>query len=477
MEDYAPLLERAFSFVPCEDSYVLEDIAGEIPEFLHGTYYLNGPARFSRGSFRYRHWLDGDGMVCALRFDGGLVHFNNRFVRSTKFSAEEQAGQPIFRTFGTSFTPDRLKRGIALESTVNVSVHPYLNSVLAFGEQGLPWELDPITLETRGEYSFGGHLNDVSPFAAHPKFDSVTGEMFNFGIAYSAAGPILNLYRFGAAGQLIYRKRLPLDVARSIHDFGLSQSYVIFYLSPYILNMESLVHGETLMDALRWEPERGSCLLIVSRETGEQSAVVLVGNRYCLHFINCFEHEGRLMVDVLELDHPIYDQYQLVPDLFTGVCKGRPVRFEINVADQERISTALIDYQLAPDFPSIIPREFTRPYQDFWMLGISATGKRGRKFFDQLAHARWDCTKACDVYHAPRLHYLGGEPIFVGNPDNEKAGAIICQLFDAESQKSSFAIFDAYKVSRGPIAVLRLKQPIHLGFHASFHPAVTKRHA
>jgi len=287
----------------------------------------------------------------------------------------------------------------------------------------------------------------------------------------------LNLYRFGAAGQLIYRKRLPLDVARSIHDFGLSQSYVIFYLSPYILNMESLVHGETLMDALRWEPERGSCLLIVSRETGEQSAVVLVGNRYCLHFINCFEHEGRLMVDVLELDHPIYDQYQLVPDLFTGVCKGRPVRFEINVADQERMSTALIDYQLAPDFPSIIPREFTRPYQDFWMLGISATGKRGRKFFDQLAHARWDCTKACDVYHAPRLHYLGGEPIFVGNPDNEKAGAIICQLFDAESQRSSFAIFDAYKVSRGPIAVLRLKQPIHLGFHASFHPAVTKRHA
>lgn len=473
MTDYAPLIERAFSFTPCEDSYEVESIEGDIPDFLQGTYYLNGPARFSRGDFHYRHWLDGDGMVCALRFADGRVHFSNRFVRSKKFSAEEQAGRPIFRTFGTSFIDDRMKRGISLESPVNVSVYPYQSSVLVFGEQGLPWELDPITLETRGEYTFGDRLNDVSPFAAHPKFDSATGEMFNFGIAYSAANPLLNLYRFGAAGQLIYRKRLPLDFACSIHDFGLSQSYVIFYLSPYIVDMESLVHdGGTLMDSLRWEPKRGSRLLIVSRETGEQVAMVSIGNRYCLHLINCFENKGRLAVDVLELNHPIYDQYQLVPNLFSDVCEGRPVRFEVNVVDKELLSTATIDYRCAPDFPSVIPGEFARSYQDFWMLGISATGKHGRKFFDQLAHASWKCANACDVYQAPPLHYVCGEPIFVSNPADKKAGAVICELFDAAHQRSAFVVFDAFKVSKGPIAVVGLKQPIHLGFHASFHPSV-----
>lgn len=471
MNDYAPLIERAFAVEPHEATYVIDSIEGEIPEFIRGSYYLNGPARFSRAGISYRHWLDGDGMVCALHFENGHVHFTNRFVRSKKFVAEEEAGRPIFRTFGTSFEHDRLKRGIALESPVNVSVYPYRNSILAFGEQGLPWELDPITLETRGEYNFAGSLNDVSPFAAHPKFDSVTGEMFNFGIAYSAVRPCLNLYRFGASGALIYRKRLPLPYACSIHDFSLSQRYVVFYLSPYILNMESLAReGRTLMEALGWEPERGSRLLVVSRETGEQVATIAIGNRYCLHLINCFEEDSRLIADVLELKHPIYDQYQVVPDLFTDVCEGQPVRFEIDVRNRALVKTAAIDYRLAPDFPSISPTQFTQPYRDFWMLGISSTGRHGRKFFDQLVHANWTCAKACDVYQSLPLHYLGGEPIFIGNPNDEKTGAIICQLFDAERVRSSFVVFDAFKVRNGPVATIKLKEPIHLGFHASFKP-------
>jgi len=474
MEDYAPLIERAFSLEPREESYVVGSIEGEVPDYIRGSYFLNGPARFSRGSFNYRHWLDGDGMVCALRFEDGCVHFTSRFVRSGKFVAEEEEGRPIFRTFGTSFEGDRLKRRIALESPANVSVYPHKNSVLAFGEQGLPWELDPVTLETRGEYNFGGSLTDISPFAAHPKFDSATGEMFNFGIAYSAVGPRLNLYRFGVGGELIYRKRLPLPYPCSIHDFSLSPSFAVFYVSPYILNIESLARdGRTLMESLNWEPERGSRLLIVSRETGEQVATVPIGNRYCLHLINCFETEHRLTVDVLELDHPIYDQYQIVPDLFTDVCEGQPVRFVIDVNTRELVKTAAIDYLSAPDFPSISPRQFTQPYRDFWMLGISATGRHGRKFFDQLTHANWSCAKACDLYQAPPLHYLGGEPIFIGNPQDEKAGAIICQVFDAERMVTAFAIFDAFNVAGGPIARLGLKEPIHLGFHASFDPSLS----
>ena len=469
MDDHAPMIEHAFSLEPREQSYVIDNIEGEIPDYVRGSYYLNGPARFSRAGFRYRHWLDGDGMVCALRFAGERVHFTNRFVRSAKFVAEETAGRPMFRTFGTSFKTDRLKRKIALESPVNVSVYPYQNSLLAFGEQGLPWELDPVTLETRGEYNFGGFLNDVSPFAAHPKFDAVTGEMFNFGIAYSAVEPHLNLYRFDVAGKLIYRKRLPLDYACSIHDFSLSPNYVVFYLSPYILNMKSLaLDGRTMMDALAWEPERGSRLLIVSRNTGQQVATIPIGNRYCLHLINCFETESQLTVDVLELDHPIYDQYQVVPDLFTDVCAGQPVRFVIDLDNHELLETAVIDYLLAPDFPSIAPGQLTQPYRDFWMLGISATGRTGRKFFDQLAHANWTCAKACDCYQAPLFVYLGGEPVFVSNPRDEKVGVVICQMFDAKRVQSSFAVFDAFRVAGGPVATINLREPIPLGFHASF---------
>ena len=479
MEDHAPLIERAFSSTPREQSYAVEEIDGELPEYVRGTYYLNGPARFSRGGFRYRHWLDGDGMVCALRFEGGRAHFTSRYVRGAKLAAEEEAGHPVFRAFGTTFRNDgparefdRLKRGIMLESPLNVSVYPYWGALLAFGEQGLPLELDPVTLAPRGEFNFGGRLNDVTPFAAHPKFDPATGEMFNFGVAFSSAEPHLNLYRFDPKGQLLYRRRLPLPYPCSVHDFGLSPSYAVFYLSPYVLDMEALARaGLTLMDSLKWEPERGSRLLVVSRETGERVATIHVGNRYCLHLVNCFEEDGRLTVDVLEMERPLYDQYQVVPDLFADVCEGGPVRFVVDVGGEELIKTVAIDYRLAPDFPSVAPRQFARPYRDFWMLGISATGRRGRKFFDQLVHADWAGPGARDTYRTPPLHYLCGEPIFVGNPHDERAGAVICQLFDAKRGASAFAVFDAFHVARGPVALLRLREPIHLGFHASFAPS------
>jgi all-trans-8'-apo-beta-carotenal 15,15'-oxygenase len=473
MDDHAPLIERLFAEEPREQTVFVEEIEGEVPEFIRGTYYMNGPARFRRGGFNYRHWLDGDGMVCALRFENGRAHFTSRWVRSAKLNAEEEAGRPVFRAFGTGFAGDRLKRGLMLESPVNVSVYPYAGTLLAFGEQGLPWELDPVTLATRGEFNFCGCLNEISPFAAHPKFDAATGEMFNFGVAFSATEPCLNVYRFDARASLIYRRRLRLPYACSIHDFGLSQRYAVFYLSPYILEMKTLARdGGTLMDALRWEPDRGSHLLIVERDTGEQAAMIRVGQRYCLHFINCFEQDGRLVVDALELERPVYDQYQTLPDLFTDAGEGRPARFVVDVKNGEVIETAEIDYRLAPDFASFNPRQAAAPYHDFWMLGISATGRRGRKFFDQLVRADWSQREARDIYQPPPRCYLGGEPIFIPDPRDEQSGAVICQILDAERGASAFAVFDAFNVARGPVALLRLPEPLPPGFHASFSAGV-----
>ena len=66
--DFAPLLERCFFFDAVEESYEISGTTGHVPAWLRGCYYVNGPARFERAGRRYQHWLDGDGMVCALRF-------------------------------------------------------------------------------------------------------------------------------------------------------------------------------------------------------------------------------------------------------------------------------------------------------------------------------------------------------------------------------------------------------------------------
>ena len=104
------------------------------------------------------------------------------------------------------------------------------------------------------------------------------------------------------------------------------------------------------------------------------------------------------------------------------------------------------------------------------MLGISTAGKNGRKFFDQLVHANWN-GQALDIYQSPPNYYLGGEPVFVGEPGSAR-GAIVCQEFNAQNNKSYFLLFDAQKVRQGPAARIALDHILYLGFHATFKPGV-----
>jgi all-trans-8'-apo-beta-carotenal 15,15'-oxygenase len=472
--DLAPLLERCFLFDEVEDSYEIRNISGRIPEWIHGTYYINGPARFERSGLHYRHWLDGDGMVCALRFEPGSVHFTNRFVRTAKLKEEEATGHAVYRSFGTKFPGDKLKRGLMLEPPINVSAYPYAGTLLAFGEQALPYELDPVTLETRREYDFNGALTEVSPFSAHPKWDPALGHMINFGVSFSASKPMLNIYEFDASGSLIRRRRHALELQNSNHDCALSRNYVVFYLSPLIMDF-SKFWGEHLsvMESLKWEPERGSKILVAPRESKEETAfAVEVGQGYCLHLINTFEGDGGILnVDVLELQAPAYPEYQPIPDLFPTVTRCSPVRYVIHVPSRTLLERKAMEYDRAPDFPAHDRRLVGAPYDDFWMLGISATGGEGRKFFDQLAHGSWRHGSVFDVYQTQPGEYLAGEPCHVANPQDRSEAVIVNEFIDTRNDRAEILLFEAADVAKGPIARLALRHKIHPGFHTSFHRA------
>ena len=484
--DFAPGLERLFERVPVSADYRVsaDAVEGEVPPFLRGTYYVNGPARFARGEVRYRHWLDGDGMVCALTFggaegddagdDGAGARFVNRFVESHKWREEEAAGRALYRTFGTRFPGDALVRGIALASPVNVSVYEWNGKLLAFGEQGLPWELDPETLETVGEYDFGRRLNPVSPFSAHPHFDADTGEMVNFGVSFAARRPTLTLYRFSPEGDLVLRRRHDLDHPRSVHDFALSESYAAFYLSPYVFDMEAFMGaGATLVDGLAWRPELGSRLGVFDREAGDEVADVDIGDKYCLHLVNAFEREdGRLVLDVVELEEPVYPDYHPLEELFLDVEPGRPVRRVIDLEAGEVVERRELPYYETCDFPNVGPDRVGRPYERFWMLGMSRSGERGRKFFDRLVCCRWTDGGGVSHWQAAKGRYLGGEPVFVPDPGAEDGGgAVVCQEYDGVGDEGAFLVFDGLDVEAGPVARVPLREPVPLLFHASFETA------
>jgi carotenoid cleavage dioxygenase-like enzyme len=457
-----------FALEVAEASNAPTIVEGALPPYFRGTCLLNGPGRFSRGGLEYRHWLDGDGLICALSVDASGARFSSRFVRSEKFVREEAEGRPVFRTFGTAFDGDELKRGVGLVSPVNVSVYPFGGRVLAFGEQGLPWEVDAATLETKGLFRFGGQLNEITPFSAHPKIDHHTGELFNFGVSFSPEHPALSLFRFSADGRLVYRRRYPLLYPSSIHDFAISERYVAFFVSPLLVRMDVLLQpGRTLMDAMSWQPELGSRVMIVSRTSGELVATLDAGNRYCLHLVNAFDRETELVLDYVEFEKPLYPEYQVIPRLFTDTFRGGPVRLVIDLAARAIVDRRRIPYTCSPDFPAHDPELTGRPYDRFWMLGISHAGRPGRKFFDQIVRVDWP-GESVEVYHSPPGQYLGGEPLFVPDSAASDRGVVVCQVFDAEKVASSFAVFDAFNLEAGPIAIVRLDGAVPLLFHSVF---------
>jgi all-trans-8'-apo-beta-carotenal 15,15'-oxygenase len=470
-ESGAPGLERLFFFDAEECDYEISEITGAIPEWLSGSYYVNGPARFELGGLRYRNWLDGDGMIQALHFKQGRAHFVSRFVRTRKFIAESEAGRFLYRTFGTAFERDRLRRNVMLEPPVNVSVYPYAGTLLAFGEQALPVELDAHTLVTRGEFDFRSALNEISPFAAHPKIDPTSGHLVNFGMSFSPTQSVLNLYEFDHNASLIRRFRHRLPLAYSMHDFAMTPHYAVFFLSPLLLRFERLrQEGTPLIDSLSWEPERGSNILIVPRaKTSEEPKLVAAGERCCLHFINCFEEGSKLSVDIIELDAPLYPNYQPMPDLFVNVSPGRPMRYRVDLEDQRVVDRIPLAFDRTPDFPAMNTCLHGQFYDEFWVLGLAHSGEPGRKFFDELAHLRWREPAVGDTYRVSAGEYLAGEPIVIEDTNgSSRTRVLIVERIDTRNNSCSFLIFDAGEVSRGPLAQLQLKHRIHPGFHASW---------
>jgi carotenoid cleavage dioxygenase-like enzyme len=121
----------------------------------------------------------------------------------------------------------------------------------------------------------------------------------------------------------------------------------------------------------------------------------------------------------------------------------------VDLNSKSLIERRVLDYDRTPDFPAIDTRLSGTAYDDFWMLGISAAGRPGRKFFDQLAHGSWSRGGVEDIYQAEPGFYLGGEPIYV------EGSALSSGSIRTRTKRKP--IFDAAHVAGGPVATLSLR--------------------
>src|SRR3984885_6752375 len=173
-------LSGNYAPVRSEDDYDLE-VVGEFPSGLNGAFYRNGPNPQFEPPGHY-HWFTGDGMIHFFFVADGKVSYRNRYVRTPKWELEHAAGKSMFGTFGNPLTTD--PSVVGKESGVaNTNVVWHGGKLLALEEGHQPFELDPLTLESRGYVPLAGK---AGRFTAHPKMDPQTGEMVFFGYGIGA---------------------------------------------------------------------------------------------------------------------------------------------------------------------------------------------------------------------------------------------------------------------------------------------------
>ena len=155
----------------------LKVISGALPDGLRGTWIRNGPGLQGRGGFRYGHPFDGDGFVTRYAFGEDGVSYRGRYVLTRELLAEQAAGRPLYRGFGTNLPGGVWTNALRMrfKNAANTSVMAHAGRLFALWEGGWPHELDPETLETVERSSLDGALTLLARLNATNALD-LTGE-------------------------------------------------------------------------------------------------------------------------------------------------------------------------------------------------------------------------------------------------------------------------------------------------------------
>jgi carotenoid cleavage dioxygenase len=454
-----PYLTGNFAPIHSEDDYPALVIKGEIPKALHGSYYRNGPNPQFEPRDPNHHWFAGDGMIHAFHVADGKVAYRNRYVHTNKYVLEHEAGRSLFGTFGNPATSDASV--IGKDGGVgNTNIVWHAGRLLALEEGHNPFELDPVTLASRGYIDYAG---PAMRFTAHPKMDPETGEMVFFG--YSAGGmPFTDDVAYGVVDKTGKVTRLDLFKApysSMIHDFFVTRNHVMFPVLPLSGSMERAMNG---LPPFAWEPEKGAYVGVMRRDAGVDTIRWFQTDPcYVFHPMNMWEEGTRIVIDVMQ-----YPNAPLFPN--ADGSQGKPaaarlVRWTLDLAgDTDTIKQQPLD-DLAGEFPRFDERHAGLAYRH----GYFAANSRGEEkvLFDSIAHIDLKTGKRSVHTFADGMP---GEPVFVPRAADapEGEGYLVATVYRPSTDRSDFVVFDAMDVAKGPIGVAELPRRIPFGFHGNW---------
>jgi all-trans-8'-apo-beta-carotenal 15,15'-oxygenase len=461
------LLQGALNTVETEYSDHPLPVEGELPADLDGVLFRNGGGRFERGGLRYGHPFDGDGHILRIDISAGSARYTNRFVRTREYLDEESAGRLRYRGFGTNL-PGGLAGNLLrpFKNAANTNVVWHGGRLLALWEGGLPHRLDPRTLATLGPDDFQGRLRrkgrwmtTLLPFSAHPRIDTESGELINFGVAFGRPHRLM-IYRVSADGCMSTPEAHDLPRFSFVHDIAVTRRWICVLLPRADFRVGSALLGlRTAVASLRLATEQPMQAMLIPRDGGPTRLIEAVPG-FVFHIAQAFDDDdGKIQIDAVRFrDYPAFED---LAGLFAEGADSRP-RLERLTLDPERGGCTLRSWsERGFELPTTAPGAFGAQHR--FIHGIGAPGERGVPFFTAIQRLDTE-TGQMQVLDLGRD--LPGEPVLApgcGAAAGSGDGWLLSLVNRIEAGRSELLVLRAADLSVQ--ATLRLPHAVPLGFH------------
>ena len=458
-----------------EHDYWLDDIEGEVPKDLKGTFFRNGPGRQKIGGVPYGHWFDGDGMLSAFSFADGKVNFRNRYVRTPKYLEETEAQKVLYRGFGTQVPGGFFANFLKMPANpANTNTIYHGGHLLALNEAGKPWELKPGSLETIGEFTYADELEASMVFSAHGKVHPRSGDYINFGAGVSGFGlkgpkPCINMYRINPAGELFRKAQIPLDSFPFCHDFVITDQYAVFFIGSIVFgNMLPVIMGtRTISDQVKFDEAIPMQVVVVDLDSFEEVKRFETDPGAIIHFGNAFQDGNEIIVDGMFQDG--FEANKTLSDVFNPNGRfggGYYMRYFLDMATGQLRREQVTEVEC--EFPTFNTAKTGEKHKVCYTACSVDNG--ANSFFNAIQSVSYD-GQATLVTLPPG--YYGSEPLFAPstNAKSEDDGYLLEVVYNGFDHLSELQIYRADNIN-DQVCNLTLRHHLPHQFHGFYTPEV-----
>ncbi|KAI7368353.1 hypothetical protein KC354_g2730 [Hortaea werneckii] len=320
------------------------------------------------------------------------------------------------------------------------------------------------------------HPSLIGPMsAAHASHDPMTGETFNYNLAFGRI-PAYRVFRTRSDGTTDILAEISGNGVKPayLHSLALTPNFVILSVWPAYFKSKGIdmLWHRNLLDAMEFDPRARTKWYVVDRHRNRGVVKTFESpSFFCFHTTNAWEERAgdsgnvdltcelvefpnmdilhRFYYSNLVSDQPhIEATHKQYPDT---KCSLRPCNKTMTIP--------------AGDLPQFNQGFVFRPHR--FVYSVLDRGKSS--FQDGLAKTD---TATGEILVWEMLHHTPGEPIFISKPESqdEDEGVILSVVLDGDSGESYLLCLDARSFTE--IGRAEVGMPVGFGFHGTHFPTI-----